>query len=262
MSPCRSRFLAAWFGLAALSGCATTLTTDEAGDPWQTTDAGRWSVAATTGAGSLYDVDAKVGVVDSNFGAPASIGGDIEGKLGLGVQAEVFAAKDWMVFLGTEYRLYDPKLDDELVQFDTGQQFELFLGTRWYLPWRFLANRRLRVFLQGKLAWIPRVDFDLETRLPFSDPLNDALLVAPFEGSDYWSLGFGGGASYRLADAWTLSLSLYYEWALSSSKGRSTADLVQATGNTFVDDLLDGLQYDVEVEPYGLIGFLSLSYSL
>lgn len=262
MSPRRSRLLAAVLGFACASGCATTLTTDDSGDPWQVTEAGRWSVGATTGVGSIYDVDAQVGVVDTNFGAPASIGGDIEGKLGLGVQAEYFAAKDWMLFLGTEYRLYDPELEDELIQFDTAQQFELFLGTRWYLPWRFLESRRLRLFVQGKLAWIPRVEFDLETRLPFPPPLSDAVLIAPFQGSDYWSLGFGGGGSYRLADAWTLSLSIYYEWALSASKGRSTSELVQASGNAFVDDLLDGLQYDVEIEPYGLIGFLTLSYSL
>jgi hypothetical protein len=229
-------------------------------DPWSTTRAGRLGLAFTSGVGTLYSVDSTVGVVGANFGEPSEVSGDINGRLGLGLQAEYFPVDDWMVFAGVEYRLYDPDLGEELISFSSGQQFELFLGTRYYLPWRFFSDR-MRLFLTGKVAWIPRVTFDLETRLPFDPPLEDALLVAPFQGSDYWSAGVGGGASYRLGEAWTLSLLAYYEWSLSSSMGRSVASLEQETGNAFIDDILDGLTYDVEIEPYGLIGFLSLSYS-
>lgn len=231
-----------------------------AGDPWSTTRAGRFAVAFTSGAGSLYEVDSTVGILDNNFGDPADIAGDIKGRLGLGVQAEYFPADDWMVFAGVEYRLYDPDVGEELIQFSSGEQFELFLGSRYYLPWRLLSDR-LRFFATGKVAWIPRVTFDLETILPFDPPLQDAILIAPFEGSDYWSLGMGGGASYRMSEAWTLSLLAYYEWGLSSSEGTSVASLQDSTGNAFLDDILDGLTYDVEIEPYGLIAFLSLSYS-
>ena len=230
------------------------------GDPWETTRAGRTGLAFTSGVGTLYSVDSTVGVVDANFGDPSDISGDITGRLGLGVQAEYFPLDDWMVFAGVEYRLYDPDLGEELISFSSGQQFELFLGSRYYLPWRLLSDR-LRFFATGKVAWIPEVTFDLETRLPFDPPLQDAVLVAPFEGSSYWSAGVGWGASYRLAEQWTLSLLAYHEWSLSTSTGRSVASLEQSTGNAFVDDILDGLTYDVGIEPYGWIGFLSLSYA-
>ena len=48
---------------------------------------------------------------------------------------------------------------------------------------------------------------------------------------------------------------------LGTSEGRSKSELVEATGNEFVDNLLDGLEYDVEIKPQGWIAYLNLSYA-
>ena len=115
--------------------------------------------------------------------------------------------------------------------------------------------------MQGKLAYIPEVEFTMTTRLPFDPPLNDAILVSPYSGSAYWSIGAGGGLSYQWTEEWTLNLGFFYEWPLSKSKGRSGADLVQSTGNAFVDNIMNALEYDIEIEPEGWIAFLELSYA-
>jgi len=225
------------------------------------TSAGTTAVALVAGVASVYEVDSTVTVVDANFGEPSRLHGDLEGRYGVGLQLEHFLLDDWMLFLGFEQRAFEPDLGDDNITFGESTQEEIFLGTRYLLPWSPLESGRLRPFLQTKLAWIPSVEFDLTTRLRFDPPLEDAVLVAPYRGSDYWTLGAGAGLAYELSEDCVISLGGFYEWPLSQSEGRSRSRLEQETGNSFVDNLLDGLEYDVEIEPRGWIAFLRISYA-
>lgn len=230
-------------------------------EPWRTTRAGTVSAAVKMGVGSDYKVDSTVSVVGANFGEPIDLHGEMVGRFGAGLQGEYFVMDDWMCFVGAEHRMFEPDLGDENITFGEATQNELYLGTRYYLPLRFLESQRLRTFVQAKFAYIPEVEFEMTTRLQFDPPLNDAVLEAPYSGSDYWSFGAGAGLSYQFSDEFLINWGFFYEWPLGTSKGRSRSTLVEETGNAFVDDILDGLEYDVEIEPYGWIAFLELSYA-
>ena len=49
-----------------------------------------------------------------------------------------------------EQRVFEPDLGTDLITFGESSQFETFLGTRYYLPWRYLKSQRLRSFLQAR----------------------------------------------------------------------------------------------------------------
>lgn len=230
-------------------------------EPWRNTRAGTTAAALSLGVGSGYKVDSTVTVVGANFGEPSNLSGDMVGRYGFAFSGHYYFVDDWMLFVGAERRVFEPELGDDNISFGEASQNEFFLGTRYYLPMRFLESQRLRFFLQSKLAYIPKVEFDMTTRLEFDPPLNDAVLIAPYSGSDYWSLGAGAGLSYQFSQEVLVSWGFFYEWPLGLSKGRSTSELTQATGNSFVDDILDGLQYDVEIEPEGWIAFFNIAYA-
>ena len=227
----------------------------------QATQAGTFAVSLLAGVATGYTVDSTLDVVDANFGGTTYLSGDLIGTYGLGLRAEYFMRDDWMLFIGGEQRVFQPDLGEDLVRFGEATQIETFLGTRYYLPWRALKNRRLRTFLQAKLAYIPRVEFDMTTRLPFDPPLEDGVLQSQFKGDEYWTMAAGAGLAYELTPAWMLSLGFFYEWPLGTSDGRADATLAQSTGNAFVDNILSALEYDVSLEPQGWIAFLNLSYA-
>jgi hypothetical protein len=247
------------------SGCAFVrddVIPDLRTEPWRTTRAGTKAVTLLTGVASDYEVDSTVTIANANFGEPSHLHGEMIGRYGFGLRGEYFVMDDWMLFLGGEQRIFEPDLGEELITFSESSQLEYFFGTRWFLPWRFLESQRLRAFLQAKVAYIPQVEFEMTTTLPFDPPLNDAVLVSPFKGGEYWSIGAGGGLAYQLDEAWMLSLGFFYEWPLTHSKGRAGSRLTQTTGNDFVDNIMNSLEYDIEIEPQGWIAFLNLSYAL
>lgn len=229
-------------------------------EPWRITRQGSVGLTGDLGVASGYEVESTVGIVDANFGEPSRVDGDLEGKFGGRLGAEYFALDDLSLFAGAETRVFEPDIGEDLIQFGDITTYELCLGTRWFLPVRLLESGRLRPFLHGKLAWIPKVEYDMTTRLPFDEPLEDAVMVAPYSGSSYWTAGAGGGLAYQATDHLYAHLSFFYEWPLGETSGRSTSELVQSTGNDFVDDILDGLQYDTTMKPEGWIAFLGVSY--
>ncbi|MFT7668011.1 MAG: hypothetical protein ACI8X5_000697 [Planctomycetota bacterium] len=250
--------------LCLATSCATggqSNIPDLSTEPWRATRAGTVGVALVTGVASGYEVDSTVNVVAANFGDPVSLHGDMVGRYGVGVQGEYYPIDDLMLFLGAERRAFEPDLGEEAISFGEASQNEIFIGMRYFLPYRFLKSQRLRAFVQAKLAYIPSVEFEMESRLEFDPPLNDAVLVSPYSGSDYWSIGAGAGFAYQYSDSVLLSFGFFYELPLGASEGRSAASLKEATGNSFVDNILDQLEYDVELEPRGWISFLRLSYA-
>ncbi|MCB9915265.1 MAG: hypothetical protein H6828_08960 [Planctomycetes bacterium] len=227
---------------------------------WEPTRAGTFGVGAKLGLATGYEVDSVVAIDDANFGEPSGVHGEMKGKFGLGLAAEYWAIDDLAVFAGAEVRLFEPDLGSDLISFGDIDQLELFLGTRWLLPCGWRA-RRLRPFVHAKLAYIPGVDFDMTTTLPFPDPLNDAVLVSPYRGSGYWSLGGGLGLAYQLDEHWYAYLSVIYEWALTESKAYGVPTTLQeTTGNAFVDNIMNSLSYDITIDPQGWIGFAGVSY--
>ena len=251
--------------LATLSNtsCSTVkeeLIPDLRGEPWRTTRAGSTALSFQSGVASDYEVDSTVSFVGANFGEPVDLHGEMVPLFGFGDRVEVFPVDDLSLFLGREYRAFEPDLDEELITFGDAAQWEYFLGSRWFLPTRFLDSQRLRVFLQAKLAYIPKVEFEMTTTLPFDPPLDDAILRSPFSGGEYWSVGAGCGLAYELGRHWMVSLGFFYEWPLVKSEGRTGAELIQSTGNDFVDDIMRQLEFDVEIEPQGWIAFLNFSY--
>ena len=179
---------------------------------------------------------------------------------GVGLAGEYFIIDDLALFAGAEARIFEPNLGDDLISFGQLTQYELFFGTRWFLPLRYLETERLRPFLHAKVAYIPAVDFDMTLTMVFPD-LNDAVLVSPYRGSEYWSMGLGGGLAYQLSDNLYAELSFFYEWPLTNSSAEDVPTIVtQGTGNPFVDDILSLLKFDIEIEPSGWIGFFSLTY--
>lgn len=233
---------------------------DECDGPWRATRRGTFAIEQAFGIASVYKVDSTVAISDANFGEPSQLHGDLEGKFGAALAGEYYALDDLALFLGAELRVFEPDLGTDLIQFGDIQQNEFFLGTRWFLPICSRWSQRLRPFLQTKLAYIPAVEFDMTTRVPFDPPLNDAVMVASFKGSSYWTLGAGGGLAYQWSKAWLVSLGFFYEWPLGESSGHSAARLTQSTGNDFVDDIFNSLEYDTTLEPEGWIAFLRISY--
>lgn len=244
---------------ALLASCASSSRAVE--DDWSLTRAGSFGVGGALGVASGYEVDSVVAVRDANFGDPSSVHGDLDGKFGAALSAEYFVVDDLAVFAGAETRLFEPDLGQDLIQFGDIDQLEIFLGTRWFLPVRWLESRRLRPYLHLKLAYIPAVDFDMTTTLPFPDPLNDAVLRSPYRGSSYWSLGAGAGLAYRLSGHWYARLAFFYEWSLNESSASGVPSSLQGTtGNAFVDDIMNALEYDISLDPQGWIGFAGISY--
>jgi hypothetical protein len=247
--------------LLALSACQSS-SAYARHEPWQTTQAGRLSLGGSLALGSGYEVDSVVAIGDSNFGEPASVSGVMEGKFGAALSAEYFVVDDLSLFVGGELRVFEPDLGEDLIRFGSIDQFELFLGSRWFLPTRWLKSQRLRPFVHTKLAYIPAVTFDMTTTIPIPPPLNDAVLLSPYRGSSYWSLGAGGGLAYELTENWIARLEFYYEWALAESTASGVPTTLQgSTGNQFVDDIMNSLEYDISIEPQGWLGFASIGYS-
>jgi hypothetical protein len=245
----------------ALGSCQSAFVPSEY-EPWQSTQAGRVSVGGSLALGSGYEVDSVVAIGDSNFGEPASIQGVMEGKFGAALSAEYFVVDDVSLFAGAELRVFEPDLGEDLISFGSIDQYELFMGGRWFLPTRWLESQRLRPFVHTKLAYIPAVNFDMTTTIPIPDPLNDAVLLSPYRGSSYWSLGAGGGLAYEFSSNWVGRLEFYYEWALAESSASGVPTSLQGTtGNQFVDDIMNALEYDITIKPAGWLGFASLGYS-
>ena len=261
--PVLRRVTASWSLLAvlALSSCQSSSTYAEH-EPWQTTQSGRLNLGGSLALGTGYDVDSVVAIGDSNFGEPASVSGVMEGKFGAALSAEYFVVDDLSLFAGAEVRVFEPDLGEDLIQFGTIEKIVLLCGGRLFLQTRWLARQRLRPFVHTKFAYIPAVNFDMTTTIPIPPPLNDAVLLSPYRGSSYWSLGAGGGLAYELSENWVARLEFYYEWALAESTASGVPTSLQdSTGNQFVDDIMNSLEYDISIEPQGWLAFGSIGYS-
>jgi hypothetical protein len=229
-------------------------------EPWNVTRAGTVGLATQISVFTDYQVDSTVEFVGANFGEPYQLSGEMIGRFGAGQRVEWYPVDDLSLFIGGEYRVFKPDLASDFITIGEASQTEFFLGSRWYLPLRFLESQRLRAFLHAKLAYIPVVEFEMTTRIPFPNS-PDAILLSPYSGSEYWSFGAGGGLSYQLSYHWLMNMGFFYEWPITYSTGRSGSELVQGTGDPFVDDLLSAIEYDVEIKPYGWIGLVELTYS-
>ncbi len=248
------RALILFCGILLQSSCATM--------SWPTTEAGQHTLAETFGVGSVYEVDSTIQILDTNFSTEASeVHGDMKGRIGLGVQAEYFPVNDYALFYGVEYRAFEPTINNDLFDFGQASQTELYLGNRYYLPWGFHGlGSSFRPFLQAKFAYIPAVRFNMVTRIPLG-ATGEAVLESPFRGSPYWTFAAGTGLAYLVSEDLSISLGVFYELPLSKSSGISDARLIKGSGNDFIDNILDQLQFEVELEPFGWIGFLNINYT-
>jgi len=248
-----------------LSACSATgppLARELVDEPWRATRRGSWGPVLELGLHTGYEVDSRVEVVDANFGQPAFLHGELEGLFGAGLGLEYFVLDDVSLTAGAELRGFEPHLDDDLFQFDRISQLEYSLGLRYLLPLRLLRSGRLRPYVQTKLAYVPQVEVDMTAVLELPDPLEDVVLVSPYRGSSYTTLAAGAGLTYQLRDDLIARLGFFYEWAQSRSADRVPSVRQNSSGNDFIDDTLDLLEFDVELEPEGWIAFLGFTYFL
>jgi hypothetical protein len=236
-------------------------------EPWQSTRAGNFGVAANLGVASGYQVDSTIQVQDPNFPVDETVlHGDLEGVFGGALGVEYYVVDDVALFAGAELRVFDPDLQDDVFSFGRIDQLEYYLGARYLLPMRWLENERLRPYLATKAAFIPSVDFDMTTRFELPDPLNDIQLLSPYRGSSYFTVAAGGGLAYEFQRNLIGRLGFYYEWALGDSSDVVPTERTTSTGDPTLDDFLDGvfedLQLDVSLEPQGWIAFVGFTYYL
>jgi len=124
---------------------------------------------------------------------------------------------------------------------------EIFLGTRWLLPWCWGSEDRWRAFVELRFAYVPHTEFEAAIDLSSIGKPNPEYV---FDGSDYWNLGLSLGLLRQLRDDLVLRGALLYEWPLHYSQDE--VDLEFLPGYP--------LLLDTEIEPQGLIVLFGLSY--
>jgi len=248
-----------WF-LSACGAGGPPLARELVDEPWRATRRGSWGPLLELGLRTGYEVDSEVEVVDANFGEPAFLHGDLEGLFGAGLGLEYFVLDDVSLVAGAELRQFEPHIEDDVFQFDKISQVEYSLGLRYVLPMRLLRGGRLRPYLQTKLAYIPKVEYDMTTLFELPDPLDDVVLVSPYRGSSYTTLAAGAGLTYQLRDDLIGRLGFFYEWAQSRSTDRVPSLRRNSSGNDFIDDTLDLIEFDIDLEPEGWVAFLGFTY--
>lgn len=263
-SPRRSWSRAAILALPAFASCHNGVPGAELVDePWRTSAAGRIALTSDLGVGNKHAVSSTLEVQDPNFPVETvSLAGELDGVFAGGLGVEYFVFDDVSLNLGAEYRVFDPDVSVDEFSFGTMEQFEYFLTLRYLLPVRWLDSERLRPFVMTKLAYIPSVDFDLTTAFDLPDPLNDLVLTSPYSGGAYWSLALGAGLAYQFADSFVGRLGVVYEWAITQSMESIPTDRTNSTGNPTIDEFLDGvfqdLEFEVTLEPRGLVAYVGL----
>jgi len=183
---------------------------------------------------------------DANFGDPViALTTELDGEYGGALGVEYFVLRDVSLLLGYDRRRFQPRPSEGLL-IDDVQSEEVFLAARYLLPWRFTSGDRLRLFVEGKLGYVPATEFSMEfdADVPgFANPRFD------FDGSPYWNVGLSGGLLYQLTDALVGQLSLMYETPLTP-----TRDLVQ------FDFLGFPIELDSEIESRGLIALVGITW--
>ncbi|MAF67589.1 MAG: hypothetical protein CMJ84_18280 [Planctomycetes bacterium] len=247
----------------ACQGVAIPLERDLVDEPWRLTRRGATGIAGFSGLFSGYDIDTSVTLINPNFPTdPIEMAGAGKGILDPGLGLEHFLLDDLSVTIGAELRILEPALVDSSFDLDTIHQLEYFTSLRYILPARFLKTDRLRPFVQAKFAYIPEISLDISTVLEFSEfgQFDDVVLAAPFDGDSYYTLSVGAGFIYQLRDNLVARFGFFYEMPGDVSEGLVDAEPQNSSGNEFIDDSLDGLQFDVEIEPAGWIAFGGLTW--
>lgn len=230
-------------------------------EPWRTSAAGRIALTGDLGVGNDHLVDSTLEVEDPNFAVDTvELSGDLKGVFAGGLGVEYFLLDDFSLNLGAEYRVFEPDVSVDEFSFGKMSQLEYFLTARYLLPVRWLKNERLRPFVMSKLAYIPSVNFDLETSFDLPDPLNDITLTSPYRGGSYWSLAAGAGLAYQFADSFVGRIGVLYEWALTDSSATIPTSRTNSTGDPtideFLDDVFDELEFDVTLQPRGWVAYV------
>jgi len=244
-------------------GLSVPLNEDLVDEPWRVTRRGSTGIAGFSGLFSGYEIDSTIQIVDPNFPTdPIDLGGDGKGILDLGLGLEHYIWDDLSLTVGAELRVIEPSLVDSAFDLDTLQQREYFTSLRYVLPVRLLESGRLRPYVQAKFAYIPEINFDISTVLAFSEfgQFEDVVLAAAFDGDSYYTLAVGGGLIYQLRDNLVARFGFFYEFAGDLSEGIVDADPQNSSGNSFIDDSLEELQFGVEIEPSGWIAFGGLTF--
>ncbi|MDP6538628.1 MAG: hypothetical protein QF903_10390 [Planctomycetota bacterium] len=248
---------------SSCQGVSIPLERDLVDEPWRVTRRGSTGIAAFSGLFAGFDLDSSITLVDPNFPTdPIDMTGDGKGVLDPGLGLEHFLLDDLSVTVGAELRVVEPALVESDFDLDTIHQLEYFTSLRYILPARMLRSDRLRPFIQAKFAYIPQISLDISTVLEFSEfgQFDDVVLAAAFDGDSYYTLSVGAGLIYQLRDNLVARFGFFYEVPQDTSTGIVDADPQNSSGNEFIDDSLDGLQFDVEIEPAGWIAIGGLTW--
>lgn len=234
----------------ALGACSSSGLQKE---PYANIKKGTTSIGISTGwAAYKADVDAQI-VSGPLAGASGSDTSDLQPQWGVALKGHHWLTDNFALGLIIERRSFDPDPVMPLAAtLDPGSfQTWHFLASSRYWFGAFTKSKRWKPFIGLDLGYIPEVK------------LNDILVTYPSPpfpaagtenvdatGSSYWTIAPVVGLNYLISDNWTLDVGAFYEWSLNSSD--ASIDLtIPGIGAT---------QVDAQVTPYGLIGFIGVTY--
>jgi hypothetical protein len=219
-------------------------------EPWADLAPGQVSISVKPDLFTLYGIEAELTAETPAKGTLTSEdSGDLAGRFGLGVRAEVALRADLVAFAGAEWRVYDIEdldLIEELdVSIKTVESLQYAAGVRkLFAP--LAAAPRWRPWAELSLAYLPTVDVGFEVDL---SEFGSSNLKIDTEGEGLWVGGAAGGLVYRLSEHLTGELGALYEVPLNDMQ----TDLSFSIGSSEVP-------MDADLRPQGLIGFCALAW--
>lgn len=219
-------------------------------DPWTTVQAGDTSLGFSSGwafYGAEVEAEGTGGVLNGDVGTDDA---SLTPRYGGALKLNHYFTDNFSLGLIYEHRNFDvdpvSPLSATLVADPFSTDHFLLSSRYWAAP---MGNqKRWRPFVGLDVGYIPEVDFgSVAVNYPASAPWpNESVNIV---GSEYWTLGVVGGASYMLKPGLSLDMGAFYEWAITP--GEDTLQLANPPG---------GGTADVEVWPGGLIVFGGLTW--
>ena len=244
--------------LALLASCSTLesgivhlpMHQEDFQDPWTTVQAGDTSLGFSSGwafYGAEVEAEGTGGVLNGDVGTDDA---SLTPRYGGALKLNHYFTDNFSLGLIYEHRNFevDPvsPLSATLVADPFSTDHFLLSSRYWAAPMG--TQKRWRPFVGLDVGYIPEVDFgSVAVNYPASAPWpNESVNIV---GSEYWTLGVVGGASYMLKPGLSLDMGAFYEWAITP--GEDTLQLANPPG---------GGTADVEVWPGGLIVFGGLTW--
>ena len=235
-------------GMTALGACQLPALEEE---PYAFAREGTVAVSARPALFTDYRIGGDFTSVDFTTGDDLVThdGGDIIGRFGLALGADLWLSPAWMLTLGADYRTYDVEgltPSEELdITIDEVDSLQYFVAAR-HLFEPFDDTGRLRPFGQVSLAYLPNVDIGFTVDL---SAFGSSDLVIDASGESYWVAGLAGGLVLQLTDRWLVEFGLLYEFPLTDLD----VDLgFEIAGNS--------VPLDARLQPEGLVGSVGLTW--